>query len=99
MGAVLLTAGAAGKRYALPNARIMIHQPLAGMQGTAAEIDIHAREFKRIKQKMNEILLKHTGQTLEKIEQDTDRDCFMSADQAVEYHLIDKVIDHMEVLK
>ncbi|MEO8496066.1 MAG: ATP-dependent Clp endopeptidase proteolytic subunit ClpP [Planctomycetota bacterium] len=99
MGAVLLTAGAAGKRFALPNARIMIHQPLAGMQGTAAEIEIHAREFKRIKQKMNDILLKHTGQTLSKIEQDTDRDCFMSADQAVEYNLIDKVIDHMEVVK
>jgi len=99
MGAVLLTAGAAGKRFALPNARIMIHQPLAGMQGTAAEIDIHAREFKRIKQKMNEILLKHTGQTLEKIEQDTDRDCFMSSEQAVEYRLIDKVIEHMEAIK
>ncbi len=99
MGAVLLTAGAAGKRFALPNARIMIHQPLAGMQGTAAEIEIHAREFKRIKQKMNDILLKHTGQTLEKIEKDTDRDCFMSADQAVDYHLIDKVIEHMEPVK
>ncbi len=99
MGAVLLTAGAAGKRFALPNARIMIHQPLAGMQGTAAEIDIHAREFKRIKKKMNDILLKHTGQSLEKIEQDTDRDCFMSADQAVEYRLIDKVIEHMEAVK
>ena len=99
MGAVLLTAGAAGKRFALPNARIMIHQPLAGMQGTAAEIEIHAREFKRIKQKMNDILLRHTGQTLEKIEQDTDRDCFMSAEQAVEYRLIDKVIEHMEPLK
>ncbi|MDA1052615.1 MAG: ATP-dependent Clp endopeptidase proteolytic subunit ClpP [Planctomycetota bacterium] len=99
MGAVLLTAGAAGKRFALPNARIMIHQPLAGMQGTAIEIDIHAREFRRIKQKMNEILLKHTGQSLEKIEQDTDRDCFMSAEQAVEYRLIDKVIEHMEPVK
>ncbi len=99
MGAVLLTAGAAGKRFALPNARIMIHQPLAGMQGTAIEIDIHAREFRRIKQKMNDILLKHTGQSLEKIEKDTDRDCFMSAEQAVEYHLIDKVIEHMEPVK
>jgi ATP-dependent Clp protease protease subunit len=96
MGAVLLTAGAAGKRYALPNARIMIHQPLAGMQGTAAEIEIHAREFRRIKQKMNEILLKHTGQSLEKIEEDTDRDCFMSAEEATEYRLIDKVIEHMD---
>ena len=99
MGAVLLTAGAAGKRFALPNARIMIHQPLAGMQGTAIEIDIHAREFKRIKQKMNEILLKHTGQSLEKIEQDTDRDCFMSAEQAVEYRLIDKVIEHADMFR
>ena len=99
MGAVLLTAGAAGKRFALPNARIMIHQPLAGMQGTAIEIDIHAREFRRIKQKMNDILLKHTGQSLEKIEKDTDRDCFMSAEQAVDYHLIDKFIEHMEPVK
>ena len=99
MGAVLLTAGAAGKRFALPNARIMIHQPLAGMQGTAAEIEIHAREFRRIKQKMNEILLKHTGQSLEKIEADTDRDCFMSAEEATEYRLIDKVIEHMDVAK
>lgn len=99
MGAVLLTAGAAGKRFALPNARIMIHQPLAGMQGTAAEIEIHAREFKRIKQKMNDILLKHTGQSLEKIESDTDRDCFMSAEEATEYRLIDKVIEHMDLPK
>lgn len=95
MGAVLLTAGAAGKRHALPNARIMIHQPLAGMQGTAEEIAIHAKEFKRIKQKMNEILLKHTGHPLDKIERDTDRDRFMSAEEAAEYKLVDKVIEHM----
>jgi len=95
MGAVLLTAGAAGKRHALPNARIMIHQPLAGMQGTAEEIAIHAKEFRRIKQKMNEILLKHTGHPLDKIEKDTDRDRFMSAEEAAEYRLVDKVIDHM----
>jgi ATP-dependent Clp protease protease subunit len=95
MGAVLLTAGAAGKRHALPNARIMIHQPLAGMQGTAEEIAIHAKEFRRIKQKMNEILLKHTGHPLDKIEKDTDRDRFMSAEEAAEYHLVDKVIEHM----
>jgi len=95
MGAVLLTAGAPGKRHALPNARIMIHQPLAGMQGTAEEIAIHAKEFKRIKQKMNEILLKHTGHPLDKIEKDTDRDRFMSAEEAAEYHLVDKVIEHM----
>ncbi len=95
MGAVLLAAGAKGKRYALPNARIMIHQPLAGMQGTAEEILIHATEFQRIKQKLNEILLKHTGQTLEKIEADTDRDRFMSANEAVDYGLIDKAIESM----
>jgi ATP-dependent Clp protease protease subunit len=95
MGAVLLTAGAPGKRFALPNARIMIHQPLAGMQGTAEEIAIHAKEFKRIKQKMNEILLKHTGHPLDKIEKDTDRDRFMSAEEAAEYKLVDRVIEHM----
>jgi ATP-dependent Clp protease protease subunit len=95
MGAVLLTAGAPGKRHALPNARIMIHQPLAGMQGTAEEIMIHAKEFRRIKQRMNEILIKHTGHPLEKIEQDTDRDRFMSAVEAAEYRLIDKVVEHM----
>jgi ATP-dependent Clp protease, protease subunit len=98
MGAVLLTAGAPGKRHALPNARIMIHQPLAGMQGTAEEIAIHAKEFKRIKQRMNEILLKHTGHPLERIEKDTDRDRFMSAEEAAEYRLVDKVIEHMTVV-
>jgi ATP-dependent Clp protease protease subunit len=96
MGAVLLTAGTKGKRHALPNARIMIHQPLAGMQGTAEEIVIHAKEFRRVKERMNQILLKHTGHPLEKIEQDTDRDRFMTAVEAMEYHLIDKVIEHME---
>jgi ATP-dependent Clp protease protease subunit len=95
MGAVLLTAGAKGKRRALPNARIMIHQPLAGMEGTAEEIMIHAKEFKNIKHKLNAILLKHTGHPLEKIEQDTDRDRFMSAQEALEYKLIDEVIDRM----
>ncbi|TWU31564.1 ATP-dependent Clp endopeptidase proteolytic subunit ClpP [Novipirellula artificiosorum] len=92
MGAVLLTAGASGKRYALPNARIMIHQPLAGMQGTAREVEIHVGELRRIKQRMNEIMIEHTGHTLEKIEQDTDRDRFMSAEEACEYGLIDKVV-------
>ncbi|MCH2125699.1 MAG: ATP-dependent Clp endopeptidase proteolytic subunit ClpP [Pirellulaceae bacterium] len=96
MGAILLTAGAAGKRYALPNARIMIHQPLAGMQGTAEEIMIHAKELQRVKQRMNEILIKHTGHDLEKIEADTDRDCFMTADEAKEYNLIDQVVESME---
>jgi len=99
MGAVLLTAGAAGKRFALPNARIMIHQPLAGMQGTAAEIEIHAREFRRVKSRINEIMIKHTGHSLAKIEEDTDRDRFMTAVEAMEYQLVDKVIEHMEPSK
>ena len=93
MGAILLTAGAAGKRYALPNSRIMIHQPLAGMEGTAEEILIHAQEFAKIKEKMNGILLKHTGHPIEKIEADTDRDRFMSADEACQYGLIDEVVE------
>jgi ATP-dependent Clp protease protease subunit len=99
MGAVLLTAGTHGKRHALPNARIMIHQPLAGMEGTAEEIMIHAKEFKKVKQKLNRILIQHTGHPLEKIEQDTDRDRFMSAEEALEYKLIDRVIEHMETPK
>src|SRR6187455_2716854 len=96
MGAVLLTAGAHGKRNALPNARIMIHQPLAGMEGTAEDIMIHAKEFKKVKQKLNHILIKHTGHPLEQIEKDTDRDRFMSAEESLEYGLIDRVIEHME---
>jgi ATP-dependent Clp protease protease subunit len=97
MGAVLLTAGAKSKRRALPNARIMIHQPLAGAEGTAEEIMIHAKEFQKVKQRLNAILIKHTGHPLEKIEQDTDRDRFMSAQEALDYRLIDQVIEHMEV--
>lgn len=96
MGAVLLTAGAHGKRHALPNARIMIHQPLAGMEGTAEEIMIHATEFKKIKAKLNGILIKHTGHPLDQIERDTDRDRFMTAEEALEYKLIDQVIEHMD---
>ncbi|MFM7116552.1 MAG: ATP-dependent Clp protease proteolytic subunit [Planctomycetota bacterium] len=92
MGALLLTAGAKGKRFALPNASIMIHQPLAGMQGTAEEILIHATELKRVKRRLNEILLKHTGHSLDKIEQDTDRDNFMTAEEAKSYNLIDRVV-------
>ena len=92
MGAVLLTAGAHGKRFALPNSRVMIHQPLAGMEGTAEEIMIHAKEFRFIKQKMNNILIKHTGRTLEEIERDTDRDNFMSAEEAQAYGLVDEVV-------
>lgn len=97
MGAVLLAAGSAGKRHALPNARIMIHQPLAGMEGTAEEIAIHVAEFKKVKQKLNNILLKHTGHPLDQIERDTDRDRFMTAEEARDYKLIDKVIEHIEV--
>jgi ATP-dependent Clp protease protease subunit len=95
MGAVLLAAGAAGKRNALPNARIMIHQPLAGMQGTATDLEIHAKEVIRIKRKLNEILLKHSGQTLQQLEEDTDRDNFMSAEEAQQYGLIDGVLDRL----
>lgn len=93
MGAVLLTAGAAGKRFALPNSRVMIHQPLAGMEGTAEEILIHAREFRLIKEKMNGILCKHAGRSLDEIERDTDRDNFMSAEEAKKYGLVDQVVE------
>lgn len=94
MGAVLLTAGEKGKRHALPNSRIMIHQPLAGMEGTAEDIMIHAKEFAKIKERLNQILIKHTGHPLTKIESDTDRDRFMTAEEAREYGLIDTVIEH-----
>jgi len=97
MGALLLAAGAAGKRFALPNSRIMIHQPSAGMQGTAEDIMIHANEYRKTKDKLNQILLDHTGQSLEQIEKDTDRDNFMSSEEAVEYKLIDKVVSKMSV--
>jgi ATP-dependent Clp protease, protease subunit len=95
MGAVLLTAGAKGKRYALPNARVMIHQPLAGMEGTSTEIQIHVKEFLKTKKNLNGILMKHTGKTLDQIEKDTDRDNFMSAAEAREYGLIDQVLDRI----
>ena len=93
MGAVLLTAGAPGKRYALPNSRVMIHQPLAGMQGTAEEIMIHVKEYKLIKDKLNNILIKHTGRSMEEIKRDTDRDNFMSAEEAKKYGLVDQVVE------
>jgi len=96
MGAVLLAAGAEGKRHALPSSRIMIHQPLAGMQGTAEDIMIHASEYIKTKEKLNRILSHHTGQTFEQLEKDTDRDKFMSAEEAAEYRIIDKVIESME---
>lgn len=94
MGALLLSGGAAGKRYCLPHSRVMIHQPLGGFQGQASDIDIHAREILSIREKLNKILAHHTGQTLKKIQQDTDRDNFLSADQAVDYGLIDKVLSN-----
>jgi ATP-dependent Clp protease protease subunit len=94
MGAWLLAAGAPGKRFALPHARIMIHQPLlmGGLQGQASDIDIHAREILRVREQLNNILVKHSGQSLKKIEKDTDRDLFLTSKQAVEYGLIDEVI-------
>lgn len=92
MGALLLTAGAAGKRYSLPNSSIMIHQPLAGMQGTAEEIKIHVENLAKMKRRLNEILLTHTGKSLEEIERDTDRDNFMTADEAKAYNLVDHVV-------
>ncbi len=92
MGALLLAAGTKGKRFALPNARVMIHQPLGGFQGQATEIDIHAREILKIRERLNEILAKHTGQPIEKISHDTERDYFMSGEEAKRYGLIDEVI-------
>ena len=92
MAAWLLAAGAKGKRYVLPHARVMIHQPLGGVQGQAADIDIQAREMLRIREQMNEILVRHTGQSLKKIERDTDRDFFFESKQAVEYGLVDDVV-------
>jgi ATP-dependent Clp protease protease subunit len=96
MGAVLLTAGKQGKRRALPNARIMIHQPMAGAEGSAADIMIHAKEFRKVRERLNNILIKHTGHPLQKIEEDTDRDRFMAAEEALEYGLIDAVIEHVQ---
>lgn len=91
MGAFLLTAGAEGKRFCLPNSRVMIHQPLGGFQGQATDIEIHAKEILKVKSRMNELMAKHTGKTLEEIERDTERDRFLSADEAVEYGLVDSV--------
>ena len=92
MGAVLLTAGAKGKRFALPNARIMIHQPWGGAEGKASDIEITAREILRLKEKLNEILASHSGKTMDEVVHDTDRDHFMSADEACKWGLIDKVL-------
>lgn len=93
MGALLLAGGAAGKRYCLPNARVMIHQPLGGIQGQASDIAIHAEETLKVKARLNRILAKHTGQPEEVIAKDTDRDNFMSPERALEYHLIDQILD------
>jgi ATP-dependent Clp protease protease subunit len=94
MGAVLLTAGAKGKRYALPNARIMIHQPWGGAQGTASDISIQAQEILRMKDELNALLARHSGQSIDKVKKDTDRDYFMSAKEAKDYGLVDGVITH-----
>lgn len=99
MAAWLLAAGTRGKRYALPHARIMIHQPLGGVQGQAIDIDIQAREILRLREQLNNILVKHTGQSLKKIEKDTDRDMFMTGKQSVEYGLVDEVIVSRSVKK
>ena len=98
MGSLLLCAGENGKRYSLPNSRIMIHQPLGGFQGQASDIDIHAREMARVRDIVNGILAKHTGQSLKKIVADTDRDNFFSAEKAKEYGIIDRVIEKRESL-
>ena len=97
MGAFLLTAGTKGKRFALPNSRVMIHQPMGGFQGQASDIAIHAKEILTLRGKLNDIMAKHTGQPVERIERDTDRDNFLSASEAVEYGLIDKVLETRSV--
>ena len=99
MGALLLTAGAAKKRFSLPNSRVMIHQPLGGFQGQASDIEIHAKEILYLKEKLNKIMAEHSGQSLEKVSKDTDRDNFMSAKDAMEYGLIDKVISSRSDVK
>src|SRR5471032_147664 len=97
MGAFLLTAGAKGKRFCLPNSRVMIHQPLGGFQGQATDIEIHAREILKVKARMNELMSKHTGRTLESIEKDTERDRFLSAEEAVDYGLVDSILSKREL--
>jgi ATP-dependent Clp protease protease subunit len=99
MGALLLAAGAKGKRYALPHARVMIHQPLGGVQGQATDIDIQAKEIMKIKDLIHKILVKHTGQTLERIRQDTERDYFMDVQEALRYGIVDRVITERDMGK
>lgn len=99
MGAVLLASGTKGKRYSLPNARVMIHQPWGGVQGTAADIDIQAKEIQHLKKRLHTILAKHTGQDIVKIEKDTDRDYFMAADEAKNYGIVDAVVENIRALK
>lgn len=99
MGAVLLAAGSAGKRFSLPNGRVMIHQPLGGMQGQASDIEIQAKEMLRIKKRLNEILSLHTGKTYDEIEKDSDRDYFLTAEEAMKYKLIDEVVENKRDIK
>jgi ATP-dependent Clp protease protease subunit len=99
MGALLLAAGAKGKRYALPHARVMIHQPLGGAQGQATDIDIQAKEIMKIKELIHKILVKHTGQNMEKIRQDTERDYFMDAEEAMRYGIVDRIITERDMGK
>jgi ATP-dependent Clp protease protease subunit len=99
MGALLLAAGTKGKRFALPHARILIHQPLGGVQGQATDIDIQAREILRMREELNRILVHHTGQSMEKIQRDTDRDFFMTAEQAKDYRIVDEVITSRPIMR
>jgi ATP-dependent Clp protease protease subunit len=97
MGAVLMAAGAAGKRFCLPNARVLIHQVLGGFQGQASDVEIHAKEILKARERINEVLSHHTGQNLDKVAKDTERDYFMSAEEALEYGLVDRVISQREI--
>ncbi len=99
MGALLLAAGSAGKRFSLPNSRVMVHQPMGGFSGQATDVEIHAREILKVRERLNEILVKHTGQTMEKVRTDTERDYFMSGEEAKAYHIVDEVIEKAPVRK
>ena len=99
MGALLLASGTAGKRFSLPNTRVMVHQPMGGFSGQATDVEIHAREILKVRERLNEILVKHTGQTMEKIRTDTERDYFMSGEEARAYHIVDEVIEKAPIRK